>query len=110
MIYEHRIYTFRPGKEAALIDRFHEFFPIVERYGREICAGIFKTAIGDSSELSYILGFDDLAHLQRVYESAAADEEMQNILARWAEEEPTTINTRNKVLNSTEYASSSSSS
>lgn len=110
MIYEHRIYTVRPGKDAALMARFKEFFPIVERYGGKICGGIFYTAVGDSSEISYILGFDNLAHLESMYESAAADEEMQGILAKWAAEEPTTVNTRNKILKSTEYASSVSTS
>lgn len=110
MIYEHRIYTFIPGKEAELIAKFNEFFPIVERYGGTVVAGVFQTVVGDSSELSYMLGFDDLSHLQRTYESFAKDEDMLTMVARWAKQEPTTVNTRNKILNSTEWASTNSSS
>ncbi len=106
MIYEHRIYTVIPGMAEAELARVTEWFPIVEKCGGTVIAGIFQTVIGDSNEISYILGYDDLAHRQRVWQSMMEDEDMKKIRQRWAKEESCSYNIFNKVLKSTEYSAS----
>ena len=106
MIYEHRIYTVIPGKTEEEISRITDWFPIIEKCGAKVVAGIFQTVIGDSNELSYIIGYDDLAHRQRVFESMAEDDDMKKLAGEWAKGEPLNYNTRNKILRSTEYSPS----
>ena len=104
MIYEHRIYTVIPRKAELLISHINEWFPVMEKYGVKVVAGIFQTVVGDDSEISYILGYEDLAHRQRAFESMRADEAFQKISGEWAKDEPAAYNTRNKILSSTEYS------
>ena len=105
MIYEHRIYTVIPGKMEEDISRVIEWFPVIEKYGAKFVAGIFQTVIGDSNEISYIIGYDDLAHRQRVFDSLAEDDDMKKLAGEWAKREPVNYNIRNKILRSTEYSS-----
>ncbi len=52
MIYEHRTYTVLPGKTDEEIARVTDWFPVIEKYGAKVVAGIFQTVIGDSNEVS----------------------------------------------------------
>lgn len=106
MIYEHRIYTVIPGMAEAELARVTEWFPIVEKCGGKVIAGIFQTVIGDSNEISYMLGFNDLAHHQEVWKSMAEDEDLNKMREKWAKEEFPVHNIRSKILSSTEYSSS----
>lgn len=106
MIYEHRIYTVMPHRAEALIAAINEWFPIVEKYGVKVIAGIFQTVIGNENEVSYILGYDDLAHRERVFQSMMEDEDFKKSHERLQKEEPLIYNTLNKILSSTEYSAS----
>ncbi len=106
MIYEHRIYTVIPRRAELLISHINEWFPVVEKYGVKVVAGIFQTVIGDDNEISYILGYEDLAHRQTAFESMRADEGFQKMAEEWAKDDPAAYNTRNKILSSTEYSAS----
>ena len=106
MIYEHRIYTVIPRRAELLIAHINEWFPVMEKYGVKVAAGIFQTVIGDENEISYILGYEDLAHRERAFESMRADEVFQKMAEQWAKDEPAAYNTRHKILSSTEYAAS----
>ena len=106
MIYEHRICTVIMGKEDEFIARVNEYLPRFEKYGAKVIGGIFRTIIGDSNEISYMLGFDDLAHHQKVWKSMAEDEDLNKMREKWAKEEFPVHNIRSKILSSTEYSSS----
>ncbi len=84
MIYEHRTYHVLPGKVQKFVDDF-ERVPkgLLEKYGATL-VGMWTTAIGDSSEVTYILTWRDLEHLNRGWQAIYSDEAMIAYLAEGA--------------------------
>lgn len=82
MLYELRRYEAYGHNRAALHRRFadettrlfaeHEFHQV----------GYFETVIGDGPDLTYLLGWDDLAHRQRSWEAFDADPRWQEVRSR----------------------------
>ena len=60
MIYEYRAYHVMPGKMPALHERFSKVtVSLFKKHGMQV-VGFWKTVIGESNELVYILAFEDL--------------------------------------------------
>ena len=79
MIYELRTYQVVPGKMKNLNDRFANItVPLFEKHGMKVI-GFWETAIGEATttELIYMLAFEDLGHYQRAWDAFIADPEWQ---------------------------------
>ena len=79
MIYELRTYQVVPGKMKNLNDRFANItVPLFEKHGMKVI-GFWETAIGEATttELIYILAFEDLGHYQQAWDAFIADPEWQ---------------------------------
>ena len=75
MIYELRTYQVVPGKMKNLNDRFANItVPLFEKHGMKVI-GFWETAIGEATttELIYMLAFEDLGHYQRAWDAFIAD-------------------------------------
>ncbi|HVW41155.1 MAG TPA: NIPSNAP family protein [Amycolatopsis sp.] len=86
MLYEMRRYEAFGHNKAALYDRFAEHTSrIFDRHGfRQV--GYFETIIGDGPDLTYLLGWDDLAQRQSAWDSFHADPEWREVSARTTRE------------------------
>ena len=76
MIYELRIYRCMPGRQAALLSRFHHFtLPLWEKHGIRQ-AGFWTTLIGSSSqEITYMLAWDSMADREKRWQAFLEDPE-----------------------------------
>jgi hypothetical protein len=81
MLYELRRYEAFGHNKVALYDRFAEHTSrIFDRHGfRQV--GYFETIIGDGPDLTYLLGWDDLAQRQSAWDSFHADAEWRDVSA-----------------------------
>lgn len=79
MIYELRTYQVVPGKMKNLNARFANItLPLFEKYNMKVI-GFWETAIGEATttELVYLLAFEDLGHYQRAWDAFISDPEWQ---------------------------------
>lgn len=109
MIYEHRVYTVEPDKQASMVNTIEGFCRALEKQGVK-SLGVFHPIIGNAFELSYYLIYENMAHRQQVWDSMATDEDV----AAWyreaterAEREGGSglLSEVNTLMTSTEYSS-----
>ena len=115
MIYEYRTCKVRHGFEKMFIEtRVVPWLPIAEKYGAKIVGGIYQPEIGDEeTHISYIMGFDSLAHREKVFASLRKDPDFLGLLKYWKIDKEaqgqyygwTMPGFHNTILKSTEYAS-----
>lgn len=104
MIYEHRVYEIMPGKMPAIHERFANVtMRLFEKHGMKV-VGFWQTAVGDNSQLVYILAFDDLNHMERAWREFTQDEEWQRAKRESEKEGPLVARVRNTVLRPTPYS------
>ena len=80
MIYELRTYQVVPGKMQELNRRFGDItIHLFKKHDIQV-VGFWETAIGEATttELVYMLAFEDLAHYQRAWDAFIADPEWQD--------------------------------
>ena len=104
MIYEQRIAKALPGKEEEFVGRARKWLAIAQKHGARVTAGIFQTIIGDTSEFSYILEYDNLAHRERVFQAIEEDAEWKMILKTLAKEGYPVSNISNRIMKSFEVS------
>ena len=106
MIYEYRLVTVEYGKQDYYTQtRIETALPILEKHGAKMVGGIYKTEIGrDACCLSYMLGFESLAHRQKVFDAISQDADFQKLNRWWANDGCFTKHIHNEILSSTEYA------
>lgn len=85
MIYEHRTYYVLPGKTQQFVADFARVPKgLLEQYGAKL-VGMWTTAVGgQSNEVTYILAFQDLEHLDQVWRLVYADPAMVAYLGEGA--------------------------
>ena len=67
MIYEYRIYIATPGRMPDVNKRFREqTMRMFAKHGFRV-VGFWEPVVGDTSELHYILEWDDMAHMERTW-------------------------------------------
>ena len=77
MIYEYRQYHMAPGKARALHQRFAEVTqPLFVRHGFRV-VGYWTELIGDSSNLHYLLAWQDFEERERKWAAFQGDQEWQ---------------------------------
>ena len=78
MIYEQRVYEALPGKMQALQRRFADHtIRLFEKHGMTV-VGFWTNYIGgQSNQLIYMLGYQDLADRERAWAAFSADPEWQ---------------------------------
>ena len=104
MIYEYRVYYVAPGKLPALNARFAETtVPLFKKHGIEV-VGFWEVVIGTSNTLHYMLGFQDLAHLEKAWASFRADPERQRAFAATEMDGPLVQYVTKTVLRPTPYS------
>lgn len=105
MLYELRIYECFGGRLPALNARFGDHTTkIFERHGIKN-VGYWTTEIGPSStELTYLLAFEDAGQRERAWESFRNDPEWQKVRAASEEDGLIVKNVRNQLLNPTPYS------
>lgn len=106
MIYELRTYQAVPGKMKNLNDRFANItLPLFEKYNMKVI-GFWETAIGEATttELVYLLAFEDLAHYQRAWDAFIADPEWQAAKRLTEVGGPLVNVVSNKILEPTDYS------
>ena len=75
MVYEARVYTILPGRINDFAERLQAIaVPILARHGGRII-GIWRTVIGQSNQITFILAYDDLGHRERVWDAFGRDPE-----------------------------------
>ena len=96
-LYEIRVATVIPGREEVFLSRtIDEYSPMVTKHGGK-AIGTFQTVFGNSSECFYVLGWDDLAHRDRVLQSMRKEDDYQEMAARWAKE-PSVSNVFSRIV------------
>jgi NIPSNAP len=104
MIYELRIYDAAPGKLAALNDRFANItLGYFEKHGIKSIA-YWTDVVGISGRLTYILGFEDLAHRERAWAAFAADPKRQKDFAETEKDGLLVARVENKIMRPTPYS------
>ena len=97
MIYEARVATVIPGREDVFISRTsNEYFPMVRKHGGKVI-GIFQTIFGNSNEVFYVLGFDDLTHRDKVLQSMRKDADYKEMSDKWTKE-PSISNLSSRIV------------
>ena len=109
MIYENRIITVEHGKEDYYIQtRIVTSLLLLEKYGAKVVGGIYKTVSGrDACCLSFMLGFERLAHREKVFNEIYEDADFQKLNQWWAKDGCFTKHIHNEILSSTEYVADS---
>ena len=90
MIYERRVNIVFGRKEKEFIeDVAYKFIPFLEKHGATFVGGIYQPISGAiTDEFYYIMGYDSLAHREKVYEDLNNDPEYQKLHDWWwAQEE-----------------------
>jgi hypothetical protein len=103
-LYEYRVYDVLPGRMGALHARFeHATLRLFEKHGIRVI-GIWQAIVGDSSQLHYILEWDDWEHRTRAWSAFTDDPEWQ--AARLESERDGIINARmqNQLWRATPYS------
>jgi hypothetical protein len=106
MIYELRTYQVVPGKMKALNDRFANItVPLFEKHGMKVI-GFWETAIGEATttELIYMLAFEDLGHYQRAWDAFIADPEWQAAKEQTETDGPLVNLAGSKIIEPTDYS------
>jgi len=106
MIYELRTYQVVPGKMKNLNDRFANItVPLFEKHGMKVI-GFWETAIGEATttELIYMLAFEDMGHYQRAWDAFIADPAWQEAKRLTEVGGPLVNVASSKILESTDYS------
>mgnify|MGYP001162604743 FL=1 len=106
MIYELRTYQVVPGKMAELNARFREITTgLFEKHGM-IIIGFWETAIGDATttELIYMLAFDNLADYEQAWNAFIDDAEWQEAKRLTESDGPLVNIAGSKILEPTDYS------
>jgi len=92
VVYKERVYTVIPGRINDFTERLQVIAaPILERHGGKVI-GIWRTVIGQSNQLTFILAYDDLGHRERVWDAFGRDPE-------WVEKGPTVFSLVERINN-----------
>ena len=106
MIYELRTYQVVSGKMAELNARFREVTTgLFEKHGI-IIIGFWETAIGDATttELIYMLAFDNLAHYERAWKAYIDHHQRQEDKLLPESDGPLVNIAGSKILEPTDYS------
>ena len=104
MIYEYRLYRAAPGKMPALHARFRDItLGLFKRHGIRVVA-FWQPLVGAMSELHYIVEWDDLAHLERGWESFRSDPNWVVARAKSEEDGPLVAEIINQIWTPTDYS------
>ena len=106
MIYELRTYQVVPGRMKELNDRFANItVRLFEKHGMKV-VGFWETAIGEATttELIYMLAFEDLGHYQRALDAFIADPEWQEAKQRTEVNGPLVNVAGSKIIEPTDYS------
>ena len=104
MIYELRNYEVMPGKLPALNDRFAKVtVPLFEKYGFKV-VGFWTADVGTSGVLTYMLGFDDMAHRDKAWGAFRADPVRAKAFAESEKDGPLVVRITNTILRPTAYS------
>ena len=106
MIYELRTYRVVPGKMQALNDRFANItLPLFEKHGMKVI-GFWETAIGEATttELIYMLAFNDLGHYQKSWDAFVADPDWQEAKRKTEADGPLVELAGSKIIEPTDYS------
>jgi hypothetical protein len=104
MIYEYRAYYVMPGRMPDIQKRFNDVtMRLFAKHGIKV-VGFWDTIIGDTSELTYICAFDDLAHRQRAWDSFVADPEWQEAKKQSELNGPLVERVVNKIWRPTKFS------
>ena len=98
MIYEYRVYEAVPGKMQVLVDLMGKAMPFLEKHGGKV-VGCWTAAVGEANtRYIYILAFNDMAHLEKVWEGFRGDPEWRQIGAEAGKGGPITNAIYNSIL------------
>ncbi|MCH8298514.1 MAG: NIPSNAP family protein [Chloroflexi bacterium] len=79
MVFDFRVYTFKPGSIPAYMAAAGEVaLPIRKRHGVKL-AGWYYSDVGDLNQVTHIWAFDDLKHLKEAKAAVTADPEWTEV-------------------------------
>lgn len=103
-IYEYRVYQSTPGNMPALQRRFESAtLRILDRHGVRII-GFWLPMIGSNDEIHYILEWESLEEMERVWREFRADAEWQQVLRETDQDGALVARVRNQVWRAAPYA------
>jgi len=98
MIYEYRVYEATPGKLAQVVDLMEKAVPFFKKHGMKLI-GCWTPDVGESNlRFTYILGFDNMAHLETAWQGFKTDPEWRSISAEASKNGPITAAVYNSIL------------
>lgn len=104
MIYELRHYEVMPGKLPELNKRFENVtVPLFVKCGFKV-VGFWTAEVGTSGVLTYMLGFDDMAHREKAWNDFRADPERAKAFADSEKDGPLVARINNTILRPTAYS------
>lgn len=103
-IYEYRVYQATPGKLAALQRRFETAtLRVLGRYGVKL-VGFWIPMVGSNDEVHYIVEWDSLDDMERVWKQFRADPEWQATVKETDKDGPLVARVRNQLWRAAPYA------
>ena len=104
MIYEYRRYVAAPGRMSDLLNRFREHtLKAFERNGFRV-VGFWQPMIGNSSELHYMVAWEDLGERQRCWTTFRADPEWVRALTETEARGSLTTASYNEIWTPTDFS------
>ena len=104
MIYEYRVAVATPGRMPDVNKRFREqTMQMFAKYNFRVI-GFWEPVVGDTSELHYILEWDDMAHMQRTWTVFYKDPEWIEIRRVTEANGPILADVKNQVWLLSEYS------
>lgn len=104
MLYDYRRYEVQPGRKADLDARFANLtLPLWERHGFRL-QGIFDVEIGTTSQLHYLLAWENLAEREQKVAEFLADPEWVKGRAESEAAGPLTTRTHTEIWRPTPYS------
>lgn len=103
MLYEYRVYDVLPGRMEALHRRWEQVtLRLFDKHGIRLI-GIWESVVGVSSELHYILEWDDWGHRERLWSAFLQDEEWVKAKAESERDGLITARMRNQLWRRARY-------
>lgn len=104
MIYEYRVYVAAPGRMPDVAKRFREkTMTMFKKHGFRV-VGFFEPAVGDVSELHYILEWDDMAHMEKTWAGFRKDPEWVEIRRQTEANGAIVTTIRNQIWRLADYS------
>jgi hypothetical protein len=105
MFYEFRTYTCMPNKIAVVLKRFEAVtLGLFEKHGIRRITPVFTVAVGDTTQIKYILQWDSFEQRDQAWSAFRADPAWQQALAESEKDGATVQRIANELLSAAAFS------